>query len=46
MINRYIVIDIDYGYAIRDRNTFQILDVGLNKQELLAKACQLNQAAE
>jgi hypothetical protein len=45
-MNRYIVIDIDYGYAIKDRNTFQILDVGLNKQELLAKARELNEAAE
>ena len=44
-MNRYMVIDIDYGYAIKDRNTFQILDVGLDKEELLAKARKLNEAA-
>ena len=41
-MSRYIVIDIDYGYAIKDRHTFQILDVGLDKEELLAKVRKLN----
>ena len=45
-MSRYIVIDIDYGYAIKDRNTFQILHAGLDKEELLAKARKFNEAAQ